>query len=164
MLKNANNFSSLICRVILSQYPNILINSESTCKRDPPLSFHYRLFIGKHVLDIIMTSAQTSSRFNNRTSILTELKDTCETLDETIKSCTEKKYKLEMLIKTLSEEEGGEKADGTDEEEDNKDIIVTSDEEETRSDEDQWYIVLLCVVPEFVAFVRCALDSSLCTL
>ncbi|XP_050914639.1 uncharacterized protein LOC127129517 [Lathyrus oleraceus] len=78
-------FTSLICGVIMSQHPNILIYFDSTIKRDPPLSLQYRLFTGKHA---------------------------------------------------LSEEEGGEKADGTYEEEDNKDIIVTSDEEETRSDED----------------------------
>ncbi|XP_050915846.1 uncharacterized protein LOC127130940 [Lathyrus oleraceus] len=124
-------FPSLICGVILSQHPNILINSDSTCKRDPPLSLHYRLFTRKHVLDIVMTSGHTSSRSTNRTSILTKLKDTCKTLDKTIKSCTKRKGKLEMLIKALSEEKGGEKTDRTDEEEDNEDIIVTSDEEET---------------------------------
>ncbi|XP_050890997.1 uncharacterized protein LOC127096476 [Lathyrus oleraceus] len=97
------DFPSLICRVILSQHPNILINYESTCKRDPPLSLHYRLFTGKH----------TPSRSTNRTCILSELKDTYKTLDETIKSCTKRKSKIEMLIKALSEEEGGLKSDGT---------------------------------------------------
>ncbi|XP_050915962.1 uncharacterized protein LOC127131066 [Lathyrus oleraceus] len=110
-------FPSLIYRVILSQHPSILINSESTCKRDPPLSLHYSLFTGKHVPDIVMTSGHTSSRSIDRTSILTKMKDTCKTLDETIKNC-------------------GEKADGTGEEEDNKDKTITSDEEETSSDED----------------------------
>ncbi|XP_050909837.1 uncharacterized protein LOC127123679 [Lathyrus oleraceus] len=129
-------FPSLICGVILSQHPTILINYDSTYKRDPPLSLHYRLFIVKHVLYIVMTSGHTSLRSTDRTSILTELKDTCKTLDETIKNCTERKCKLEMLVKALSEEEGGEKDDGTDEEEENEDIIATSDEEETSSNAD----------------------------
>ena len=34
----------------------------------------------------------------------TELKDTCKTLDETIKSYTERRNKIEMLIKALSKE------------------------------------------------------------
>lgn len=59
-----------------------------------------------------MTSGQTPSRPTNRTGILTELKDTSKTLDETIKSCTERKNKIEMLIKALSEEQGGLKSDG----------------------------------------------------
>lgn len=129
-------FPSLIYGVILSQHPIILINSDSTCKRDRPLSFHYRLFIRKHVPNIVMTSKHTYSRSIDRTNILTELKDTCKTLDETIKRCTERKSKLEMLIKDLSEEKGGEEAYGTNEGVDNKDRIVTSDEEETSSDED----------------------------
>lgn len=129
-------FPSLIFRVIMSQHPNILINSDSTYKRDPLLSLHYRLFTGKHVLDIAMTSGHTSSRSTDRTSILTELKDTCKTLDDTINICIERKCKLELLVKALSEEEGGEKADGTDEEEDNEERTVTSDEQETSSGND----------------------------
>ncbi|KAI5443343.1 hypothetical protein KIW84_012126 [Lathyrus oleraceus] len=80
---------------------------------------------------------ETPSRPTNRTSILVELKDTCKTLDETIKSYTERKRKIEMLIKALSEEEGGLKGDGTDEEEENEDGSDASDDEDaTSSDED----------------------------
>ncbi|XP_050875270.1 uncharacterized protein LOC127078899 [Lathyrus oleraceus] len=100
-------FPSLTCGVILSQHPSILISYDSIYKRDPPLSLHYRLFIGKHVPDIIMTSGQTSSRPTTRTTILADLKNTWKTLDETIKICTERKSRLEILIKALSEEEGG---------------------------------------------------------
>lgn len=124
-------FPSLICGVILSQHPNILINSDSTCKTDPPVLLHYRLFTGKYVPDIVMTSGHTSSRSTDRTNILTDMKNTCKTLDDTIHNYTERKCKIEMLIKALSKEECGEKVDGNDEEEDKKDIIVTSDEEKT---------------------------------
>lgn len=64
------------------------------------------------------------------------MKDTCKTLDETIKSCTERKRKIEMLIKDMFEEEGVLKDDGTNEEEENKDKTDASDEENTNSDGD----------------------------
>lgn len=84
-----------------------------------------------------MTSRQTPSRHNNKTCILDELKDTCKTLDETIKSCTERKSNIEMLIKALSEEDRGLKGDGINEEEENEDGSDASDDEDaTNSDED----------------------------
>ncbi|XP_050892009.1 uncharacterized protein LOC127097557 [Lathyrus oleraceus] len=122
-------FPSLIYGVILSQYPSILISSNSICKRDPPLSLHYRLFTGKHVPDIVLTSRQTSFRPTTRTCILVELKDTCKSLDETIKSCTGRKIKIEMLIKALSKEEGSLKGDGTGEKEANKEDSDASNED-----------------------------------
>lgn len=124
-------FPSLICGVILSQHPSILISSDSICKRDHPFSLHYSLFTGKHVPEIIMTSGQTSSRPTTRTNILDELKDTFKTLDETIKSCTERKCKLEILIKALSEEEEILKGDRTGEEDANEEGSDASDDEDT---------------------------------
>ncbi|XP_050916685.1 uncharacterized protein LOC127131832 [Lathyrus oleraceus] len=126
-------FPSLICGVILSQHPSILLSSYSVCKRDPPLSLHYRIFTGKHVPDIVMTSDQKSSRPIIRTCILADLKDTCKTLDETIKICTEKKSRLEILIKALSEEEGNLKGDETSEEYANEEGTDASDDEENTS-------------------------------
>ncbi|KAI5415361.1 hypothetical protein KIW84_040706 [Lathyrus oleraceus] len=58
---------------------------------------------------------EVSSKPTTRTCILAELKDTFKTLDETIKSYTERKSKIEILIKALSEEEGNLKGDGTSE-------------------------------------------------
>ncbi|XP_050918943.1 uncharacterized protein LOC127136430 [Lathyrus oleraceus] len=130
-------FPSLVYGVIMSQHPSILINSNSTCKRDPPLSLHYKLFTGKHVPNIVMTFGQTPTRPTNRICILAKLKDSCKTLDETIKTCTERKSKIKMLIKALSEEEGDLESDGTDEEEENKVGYDASDDEDaTSSDED----------------------------
>ncbi|XP_050878324.1 uncharacterized protein LOC127082143 [Lathyrus oleraceus] len=130
-------FPSLICGVILRQHPSILISSDSICKRHPHLSLHYRLFTGKHVLDIVMTSDQKSSRPTTRIGILVDLKDTCKTLDETIKSCIKRKRMLEILIKALSDEEGNLKGDGTCEEDANEEGIDASDDEETtNNDED----------------------------
>ncbi|XP_050915424.1 uncharacterized protein LOC127130460 [Lathyrus oleraceus] len=103
-VKMSITFPSLIYGVILSKHPSILTSSQKICKRDPPFTLHYRLFIGKHVPDTVLTSGQTAFRPTTRTGILAELKDTCKILDETIKSYTERKHKIEMLIKALSEE------------------------------------------------------------
>ncbi|XP_050919536.1 uncharacterized protein LOC127137090 [Lathyrus oleraceus] len=97
-------FPPLICGVILSQHSSILISSDNIYKRDPPLSLHFRLFTGKHVPYIVLTSTQTSYSPTTRTCILAELKDSCKTLDETIKSYTKRKSKIKMLIKALSKE------------------------------------------------------------
>ncbi|XP_050875420.1 uncharacterized protein LOC127079051 [Lathyrus oleraceus] len=113
-------FPSLICGVILSQHPSILISSNNIGKRDPPLSLHYRIFTRKHVPEIIMAYGQTYYMPTTRTCISAELKDTCKTLDETIKRCTRRKNKIEILIKALSKEEGMLKGDGIGEEEENE--------------------------------------------
>ncbi|XP_050891404.1 uncharacterized protein LOC127096911 [Lathyrus oleraceus] len=63
-LKHAGSFSvkgpiafpSLICGIILNQFPNILTENDSVKKRDSPMSFNHKLFLGTHVPDIVMTS------------------------------------------------------------------------------------------------------------
>ncbi|XP_050916693.1 uncharacterized protein LOC127131842 [Lathyrus oleraceus] len=130
-------FPLLICGVIVSQHPSILISSNSICKRNPSLSLHYRLFTRKYVPYIVMTSGQTSSRHTTRIGVLAELKDTCKTLDETIKTCTKRKRRLGILIKALYEEEGNLKGDGTCEKDANEEgTDATDDEETTNSDVD----------------------------
>ncbi|KAI5389640.1 hypothetical protein KIW84_075075 [Lathyrus oleraceus] len=88
-------------------------------------------------IDIVMTSGQKPSRSTTRAGILVDLKDTCKTLDETIKICTKRKSNLEILIKALSEEEGNLKDDETGEEDANEEGDDASDDEQTTSsDED----------------------------
>ncbi|XP_050916171.1 uncharacterized protein LOC127131285 [Lathyrus oleraceus] len=130
-------FPTLICGVILSQHPSILLSSDSVCKRDPSLSLHYRLFIGKYVQDIVMTYGRKPSRPTTRTCILADLKDTYKTLNETITICTERKSRLEIMINALSKEEGNLKGDETSEEDSNEEgANATDDEENTSSDEE----------------------------
>lgn len=108
-MKHANNFAMkmpiefpfLICGVILNQHPNILNSSDTTCKRESPLSLQYRLFTRKHVQDIVMTSGKNSSKSTSNEGITAKLKYTCKALDETIKSCTKKKITLKSLTKAL---------------------------------------------------------------
>ncbi|XP_058741248.1 uncharacterized protein LOC131613611 [Vicia villosa] len=59
-IKGPIAFPSLLCGIILDQCSNILNEHDVVCKRESPLAFHYKLFSGKHVPDIVMTSAETS--------------------------------------------------------------------------------------------------------
>ncbi|XP_058753203.1 uncharacterized protein LOC131626405 [Vicia villosa] len=59
-IKGTIAFPSLICGIILNQYPEILVETNSICKRESVLSFHYKLFQGTHAPDIVMTSTGTS--------------------------------------------------------------------------------------------------------
>ena len=83
--------------MILSQHPSILISSDTACKRESPLSLHYRLFIGKHVPNIVMTSGK-----------------------ETAKTCIEKKIRLESRIKAVTEKGNDDNVVGDVEEEEIK--------------------------------------------
>lgn len=67
---------SLICGVILSQHPSILISLDVACKRETHISLHYRLFTGKHVPDIVMTYGKKATNSTSTTGIIAKLKDT----------------------------------------------------------------------------------------
>ena len=73
------------------------------CKRAPALGFHYKLFQGKHVPDIVMTSAETSNVKANtqKADVIAVLKETCRELEA-------RKQTLEELISTLEKEEDTE--------------------------------------------------------
>ncbi|MCH82675.1 envelope-like protein, partial [Trifolium medium] len=116
-------FPTLLCSIILDQHPGILISTDVACKRESPLTLHYRLFEGTHVQDnIVATSGKKTSGSMTRKEMIADLKDTCKALDE-------KKFKLERLIQALELEDaamgvkkkgGGEEetAAGDDQEED----------------------------------------------
>lgn len=69
-------FPSLICGIILSQHLGILINSDAESKRESHISLHYRLFLGTHVPNIVMTSSMETSSSILKDGILVELKET----------------------------------------------------------------------------------------
>ncbi|XP_050876264.1 uncharacterized protein LOC127079959 [Lathyrus oleraceus] len=80
-------FPSLICGIILNQHPGILFPINSVKKNESPLSFHYKLFVGTHVPDIV------------------QLKETCKESEDSIRFSTATKIYLEKLMKALMEEE-----------------------------------------------------------
>ncbi|KAL5165618.1 hypothetical protein HKD37_18G050721 [Glycine soja] len=111
-------FPTVLCGIMLSQHPNILNNIDSVKKRESPLSLHYKLFEGTHVLDIVSTSGKAAaSGAVSKDDLIAELKDTCKVLEATIKANTEKKMELERLIKRLSDN-GIDDGEAAEEEED----------------------------------------------
>ncbi|XP_050889411.1 uncharacterized protein LOC127094648 [Lathyrus oleraceus] len=100
-------FPSLICGIVLNQFPNILTENDSVKKRDSPMSFNHKLFLGTHVPDIVMTSGETSRVSNQpgKAVVIAMLKETCRELEA-------RKLNLEKLISSLEMTEGDVLADG----------------------------------------------------
>ncbi|XP_050875550.1 uncharacterized protein LOC127079171 [Lathyrus oleraceus] len=108
-LKHAGSFSvkgpiafpSLICGIVLNQFPNILTENDSVKKRDNPLSFNHKLFLGTHVPDIVMITGETSRVSNQpgKAAVIAMLKETCKELEA-------RKLNLEKLISKLEMTEG----------------------------------------------------------
>ncbi|XP_050875630.1 uncharacterized protein LOC127079265 [Lathyrus oleraceus] len=100
-LKHAGSFSvkgpiafpSLICGIVLNQFPNILTENDSVKRRDNPLAFNHKLFLGTHVPDIAMATGETSSVCNQpgKVDVIAILKETCKELEA-------RKLTLENLI------------------------------------------------------------------
>ncbi|XP_050918569.1 uncharacterized protein LOC127136000 [Lathyrus oleraceus] len=106
-MKGSIAFPSLICGIVLKQFPNILTENDSVKKRGNPMSFNHKLFLGTHVLDIVMTSGETSRVSNHpgKAVVIAILKETCRELEA-------RKLNLEKLISSLEMTEGDVLADG----------------------------------------------------
>src|ERR1043165_7858597 len=81
-IKGPITFPSLLCGIIMDQYPDILVDRDTVCKRAPALGFHYKLFQGRHVPDIVMTSGETSNlkTTSQKATVLAVLRAPCEDL------------------------------------------------------------------------------------
>jgi len=99
-------FPSIICGVILSQHPGILTENDVACKRESPLSLHHKLFQGTNVTDIVITSINENASSTSKEGICKELKAMSKTLEETIRTSTERKISVDKMILTLSTEDG----------------------------------------------------------
>ncbi|XP_050892871.1 uncharacterized protein LOC127098340 [Lathyrus oleraceus] len=132
---------SLICGTILNQHPGILLPIDRVKKRDSPLSLHYKLFVGTHVPDIVITSSQAPGPATSKKSVIAQLKETCKKLEDPIRSSTVTKIKLETLMKVMMEEEkkeaiqSGDVNEGTDDE----DYTGEDDVDEEKEDEGEEY-------------------------
>jgi len=123
-------FPSIICGVILSQQPGMLVSVNVVCKRESSPSLHYRLFVGTHVSDIVVTSGKEAGSSICKEWIITELKEVSIALKETIKSRTERKISIDNLFLTLStRKEDEDVADG------NEDVAASGNDEEIEGNE-----------------------------
>jgi hypothetical protein len=100
-------FPSLLCGIILAQHPNILLPEDEPCKRESPISLHYKLFEGKHAADIAVPSkkvsfpGKVSSSSMNRKAMIISMEAAVRALDE-------QKKELEKVISALKREEAKE--------------------------------------------------------
>ena len=92
------SFPSLICGIILNQHPGIMSGNDVMCKRESALSLHFKLFSGKHVSYIVLTSENKTS---SKDDMITELMESWKELDEVIRVISARKIKFEKLIKEL---------------------------------------------------------------
>ena len=95
------------------------------------------LFLGTHVKDIKVQSARDSGPSDSvpesvKEKILSELLDTSQTLQETIRICTEKKLKIDKLIQQLQDEQEDD-ADKVKAEEEEVEATAAEDVEEEDS-------------------------------
>ena len=95
------------------------------CKRSPALGFHYKLFQGTHVPDIVMTSVETSNvkAHPKKDDVIIVLKETCRELDA-------RKRTLEELITSLEQEENEEQMREEDADEEQHDGSARSSPED----------------------------------
>ncbi|XP_050878189.1 uncharacterized protein LOC127082007 [Lathyrus oleraceus] len=98
-------FPSLICGIMLNQFPNILTENDFMKRRESPLAFNHKLFLGKHVRDIAMTTGETSSVCNQpgKAAVIAILRETCKELEA-------RKLTLENLIIKLEMSDAAEGA------------------------------------------------------
>jgi hypothetical protein len=100
-------FPTLICGIILAQHPTILTAGDEPCKRDSPISLHFKLFEGDHVADIAGPSRKVASPRKapfptmNRKAMITSMEAVVRALDE-------QKKELEKVISALKQEEAEE--------------------------------------------------------
>jgi hypothetical protein len=110
-VKLAIAFPSLLCGIILSQHPNILIPEDEPCKRESPISFHSKLFEGKHAADIAVPSRKVTSPGKVASSSMNR-KAMIISMEAAVRALDEQKKELEKVITALKQEEAEEKGIG----------------------------------------------------
>ncbi|XP_058751091.1 uncharacterized protein LOC131624127 [Vicia villosa] len=83
-IKRPIAFPSLLCGIIISQHPGVLRDTYTVSKRESSLSFHSKLFTGKHVPDIVMTSVHCVTKSSSKAAMICELMEACKYLDDII--------------------------------------------------------------------------------
>ncbi|KAI5385329.1 hypothetical protein KIW84_072070 [Lathyrus oleraceus] len=102
-------FICLISGIILKQHPDIVNRGDIKSKRDVPLSFYKKLFIGTRVLDMVMLKHKGQIIGGNsspiakptRTNVLLVLKETSTDLQDTITSSSLRKQEVDELISLM---------------------------------------------------------------
>ena len=97
------DFPSLICGIILNQHPRILSGNDVVCKRESALTLHFKIFSGKHVPDIVLTSAP-GEKASTKDDMIKELREACKELDDVIRVSSARKLTIEKMINDLQKD------------------------------------------------------------
>lgn len=96
-------FPALLCEIILSQHPRILLSTDMIAKRESTISFHFKLFTGKHVPDIGITFVPNVNMTSTKERMISKLMNACKDLDEVIRVSLARKLDFEQMIKDLKQ-------------------------------------------------------------
>ncbi|XP_057425844.1 uncharacterized protein LOC130719229 [Lotus japonicus] len=99
-------FPCLLCGIILSQHPQILLVDEVPSKKASLLTIDYRLLAGAHVSDVAglaeMTQGEGTSSHKTPETPIAALIAVSKMLQDTITSCTLRKKNVDTLILQLT--------------------------------------------------------------
>lgn len=134
-------FPTLLCKIILSQHPNLISAADLAMKRDYPFTFHQKLFGDSHAPDLVGTSVPTPNTGNmSEKEIIAGLKATSVILGE-------RKTQVDLMIiameskiagNVVEEAENDKEVEEADSDEEVGDNDGSGDEDENAggSDED----------------------------
>lgn len=140
VMKLPITFPFLITRIILNQHHEVVHPEEGQYKNVGPFTLDYKMFVGTHVLGIIMTKHQGQVANGNsspifkatRKDVLLKLMEVSKDLQETNMASTIRKRNVDELIKMLTKEKEAEEEEEADSEEEDR----SASEEDEESSED----------------------------
>ena len=115
-------FLTLLCKIILSQHPNIISAADLPMKRGSPITFHQKLFGDSHAPDLVGTSVPTLNASN-----MSEEEVICQRTFVADNAVEEADSEKEVEDKDGSGDEGEDASDS------NGDLAKEGEEEESES-------------------------------
>ncbi|PNX61587.1 envelope-like protein, partial [Trifolium pratense] len=102
-------FPSLLCGIILDQYPDIKVVTDTPKKRETAFTFHHKLFGDHNVADHVGTSADGAGPMT-KVEIIAALKVQCQEIDQQKDELEERKKMFVKMIQGLEAEDAPVKA------------------------------------------------------
>ncbi|CAJ2648306.1 unnamed protein product [Trifolium pratense] len=121
-------FPSLLCGIILDQYPDIKVVTNTPKKRESGFTFHHKLFGNHHVADHVGTSAAGAGVMTKK-EIIAGLKVQCQDIDKQQAELEDRKKIFLKMIEGLEADEVPVKASAN--------VAATGDQ--NNADEDEGY-------------------------
>ncbi|CAJ2628868.1 unnamed protein product [Trifolium pratense] len=122
------SFPSLLCGIILDQYSDIKVVTDTPKKRESGFTFHHKLFGNHHVADNVGTSAAGAGIMTKK-EIIAGLKVQCQDIDKQQAELEERKKMFLKMIEGLEADEVPVKASAN----------VAAAGEQNNADEDEGY-------------------------